>query len=211
MLPSALALIGAAFPPERRAWALGIFSAVTGLSTILGPALGGVMTQSVGWRWVFWINVPIGVAIIALAASRMAESRGNKAPLDLAGAALITLAACGIEWGLVRAAEAGWQSGEVLFALAGGLVFAVVFALWQARARHPMVPLTLFRSADFSGGVVTIFLGMAVLMAAIFFSAQYVQAGLGFGPRDAGLAVLPWGLGGDSVCAIFGSLCQKIR
>jgi EmrB/QacA subfamily drug resistance transporter len=194
IMPSALALIGAAFAPERRAWALGIFSAVTALSTILGPALGGVITQSLGWQWVFGINVPIALLLIPLCYARLRESKGNQAPLDIPGAVLVTIAAFGLEWGLVRAAEAGWRSAEVGVSLAGGALFSLAFVVWQTRARHPMIPLSLFRSRAFSAGIVTIFLMFAVLMSGIFFSAQYVQTSFGFGPRDAGLGILPWGI-----------------
>ena len=194
LMPSALALIGAAFAPEKRAWALGIFSAVTALSTILGPALGGVITQAFGWRWVFWINVPLALVLIPLSYARMHESRGHQVPLDIPGAVLVSIAALGFEWGLVRAAEAGWRSAEVGASLIAGAVFALGFVLRQASARHPMIPLSLFHVRAFSGGIATIFLMFAVLMAAIFFSVQYVQIGFGFGPRDAGFGILPWGI-----------------
>src|SRR3954471_13206791 len=115
----ALALVGAAFPPERRGSALGAFFAVNGLAVAGGPLVGGAVTQGTAWQWIFWLNVPIGVALIPLVLARIPESRGPDSRVDLPGLALVSGGVLGLVWGLVRANTAGWTSAEVVVALAG--------------------------------------------------------------------------------------------
>src|ERR1039458_6181284 len=157
VMPLALAPLSAAFPPERRAWALGIFSSVTGLAVLGGPVVGGAITQGIAWQWIFWLNVPIGLLTIPLILRRIDESFGPKTRLDVGGVILETGAALGMVWGLVRGNSAGWGSVEVIAALALGVLFAAAFVAWELRAREPMLPMRLFRSRDFSSGNAAIF------------------------------------------------------
>jgi EmrB/QacA subfamily drug resistance transporter len=192
VLPLALALLSAAFPPERRAWALGIFSGVTGLAVLGGPVLGGAITEGIAWQWIFWLNVPIGLVMIVLVLGRIEESFGPKTALDIPGLALAIGAALGVVWGLVRGNAAGWDSLEVVAALAGGVVLAAAFAAWELRAREPMLPMRLFRSRAFSSGNAAVFFLTASLFGAVFFMAQFLQTAQHHGPLDAGLRLLPW-------------------
>src|SRR4051812_12064215 len=112
ILPLALALLSAAFPPEKRGAAIGIFSAITGIAVASGPLIGGAVVQGLDWHWIFWINVPIGLATIPLVLTKMQESYGPDSGLDLRGLALVTLAALATVWGLVRGNDAGWGSAE---------------------------------------------------------------------------------------------------
>src|SRR3954453_21311612 len=116
----ALALVGAAFSPARRGAALGIFFTVNGLAVAGGPLVGGAVTQGIAWDWIFWLNVPIGLALIPLVLARIPESRGPDAALDLPGLGLVTGGVLGVVWALVRGNTAGWGSAEVLTALIGG-------------------------------------------------------------------------------------------
>jgi EmrB/QacA subfamily drug resistance transporter len=191
VMPLALALLSAAFPPERRAWALGIFSGVTGLAVLGGPVVGGAITQGIAWEWIFWLNVPIGLVTILLVPRRIEESFGPKTALDILGLALATGAALGMVWGLVRGNAAGWGSVEVVAALAAGVLLAVAFVLWELRAREPMLPMRLFRSRAFSSGNASIFFLTASLFGAVFFMAQFLQTAQHHGPLDAGLRLLP--------------------
>src|SRR5215470_8046857 len=127
MMPLGLALLSAAFPPERRAKALGIFGAVTGLGIVLGPLVGGAAVQGLSWPWIFWINVPIGLATIAFSQLRISESYGPDTALDVPGLALVTGGAFGIVWALVRGNSAGWGSIEIVIALAGGITVLTAF------------------------------------------------------------------------------------
>ena len=122
VMPNALSLLGVAFPPERRAWALGIFGAITGVAVLGGPVIGGAIAQGIAWQWIFWVNVPIGLAAVPLVLTKIEESRGERRAADLVGVALVTLAALGVVWGLVRSGSAGWGSVEVIATLAGGIV-----------------------------------------------------------------------------------------
>jgi EmrB/QacA subfamily drug resistance transporter len=193
VMPLALSQIGVAFPPERRGWALGIYSSVAGLSTVLGPTIGGVITQSLSWRWIFWMNLPLGLAVAIFALIRLRETFGPKAPIDLLGAVLSTAGAFSLVWGLVRGNAAGWSSTEVTGSLGAGALLALMFVLWELRAAHPMIPMRLFRLRDFSAGNAAMFFLTGTLMSAIFFMAQFLQSGLGFGPLVTGLGLLPWG------------------
>src|SRR3954453_7157827 len=110
VMPLALALLSAAFPPERRAFALGLFSGVTGLAVLGGPVVGGAITQGIAWQWIFWLNVPIGLVLAPLALRRMGESFGPAVRIDVPGVLLVTAGALGLVWGLVRGNAAGWGS-----------------------------------------------------------------------------------------------------
>ena len=192
VMPLALALLSAAFPPERRAAALGLFSGVTGLAVLGGPVVGGAITQGIAWEWIFWLNVPIGLVLAPLALRRMGESFGPPVRLDVPGLALVTGGALGLVWGLVRGNAAGWASAEVLGALGGGLALTAGFVAWERRAPEPMLPLGLFRARAFAAGNGAIFLTFASLFAAVFFLAQFLQSGLGHDALGAGLRLLPW-------------------
>ncbi|MEA2281867.1 MAG: hypothetical protein QOK21_2474 [Solirubrobacteraceae bacterium] len=188
----ALALVGAAFPPERRGSALGIFFAVNGLAVAGGPLVGGAVTQGIAWEWIFWLNVPIGIALIPLALARIPESWGPASSVDLPGLALVSGGVLGVVWALVRGNTAGWAGAEVLGALFGGLALVAAFVAWELRAAAPMLPMRFFRSRAFSAGNAAIFCAVGSLFGAVFFMSQFLQAGLGYGPLGAGLRMLPW-------------------
>ncbi len=120
VMPLALALLNAAVPPQRRGWAMGIFGSVTALAVVVGPVLGGAITQGVAWQWIFWLNVPVGLLTIPLALRHLDESYGPRAALDLPGVVLGTGAALGLVWGLVRGSSAGWASPEAAGRAHGG-------------------------------------------------------------------------------------------
>jgi EmrB/QacA subfamily drug resistance transporter len=188
----ALALVGAAFPPERRGAALGIFFAVNGLAVAGGPLVGGAVTEGIAWEWIFWLNVPIGLALIPFVLTRIPESHGPDAAVDLPGLALVSGGVLGIVWALVRGNTAGWASAEVLIALIGGLGLLAAFVAVELRSRAPMLPMRFFASRAFSAGNATIFCAVGALFCAVFFMSQFLQAGLGYGPLGAGLRLLPW-------------------
>ncbi|HEY3514287.1 DHA2 family efflux MFS transporter permease subunit [Kribbella sp. NPDC051137] len=192
VMPLAMSLLGAAFPPERRGRAIGVFSGVTGIAVLGGPLIGGAVTEGLSWQWIFWINVPIGVLAIVLVLAKIPESTGPARRLDLVGAVLISLAVLGLVWGTVRGESAGWTSAEVLSAFAIGVVMLLAFGLWERRTRHAMVPLALFRNRTFTAANSAGFFLSAALFSAVFFLSQYMQVGLGSAPLKAGLQLLPW-------------------
>jgi len=195
MLPLALALLSAAFPPQRRAWALGIFSSVTGIAVLGGPVVGGAVTQGLAWNWIFWLNVPIGLVMIPLILSRISDvtmiSDAARAGLDPAGLVLATGGALGLVWALIRANGVGWASPEIVATLAVGILLTVAFVAWELRTGHPMVPVRLFGERSFAAGNAAAFSVFAMLLALVFFMAQYLQDALGYSPLGAGLRLLP--------------------
>jgi len=191
-LPLAMALLSAAFPREERARALGIFSSVTGFALIAGPAMGGALTESFGWPWIFWINVPIGLAALVTISTRLRESFGPALGLDFPGLVLVAAAAFALVWALLRGNDAGWTSAEVLTALGGGIVLAAAFIGWELRAKAPMVPMRLFGAPAFSSGILASFLFYAAMYGVLFLLPQLLQTALGNTPLGAGLRLLPW-------------------
>ncbi|GAA1026332.1 DHA2 family efflux MFS transporter permease subunit [Virgisporangium ochraceum] len=192
VMPLAMALLGVAFGPERRGWAIGVFSGLTGLAVLGGPVIGGVVTQGLAWQWIFWINVPVGAVAVPLVLRRVSESRGGARRLDPGGMALLTGAVFGVVWGVVRGAAVGWSSPEVPAALVGGGLLLAAFVAWERRAAQPMVPMGLFRSRSFTAANAAGLLLTAALYGAVFFNAQFMQVVFGSGPLVAGLRLLPW-------------------
>lgn len=210
LMPLAMALLSAAFPPQERGKALGIFSGITGLGIIAGPLVGGAISQGLAWQWIFWINLPIGLAIILLAHRHIPESHGQDRAIDGLGVVLVTLAALGLVWGILRGNGAGWTSTEILTALIGGAALALLFIAWQRSAPQPMVPLRLFRSRRFAAGVGTSFLFYAGMYGVVFFLPQFFQVAQGYGPLDAGLRLLPWTATRFFVAPIAGRLINRL-
>ena len=204
-----LALLSAAFPPEKRGAAIGLSGAVTGIAVAMGPLVGGAIAEGLDWQWIFWLNVPIAVAAIPLVLSRIEESYGGDKSLDIPGLVLISGAAFAIVWGLVRGNSAGWDSLEIVGALAAGVLLVVGFIARELRAASPMVPMRFFRSRAFSAGNGAIFLTFASLFGAVFFFAQMLQTGLGYGPLDAGLRLMPWTVTFITVAPLVGSLVDR--
>jgi EmrB/QacA subfamily drug resistance transporter len=210
VMPIAMALLSATFPPQERAKALGIFSGVTGLALIVGPMLGGAIAQGAAWQWIFWINIPIGLIVIPLAHRRIPESFGAGTVVDGAGVVLVTGAALGLVFGLMQGNVAGWGSPEVLAALGAGLVLAAGFVVWELRAQAPMVPMRLFGARAFSSGVGACFLYSAGMYGVLFFLPQFLQTAQGYGPIGAGLRLLPWTATLFVVAPVAGGLVNRI-
>src|SRR3954447_25438832 len=210
IMPMALVLLSANFPTELRGRAMGLFSGITGLAVLGGPVVGGAIAQGAAWEWIFWLNVPIGLVTIPLVLRRLPESFGVKARIDIPGLALVTGAALGVVWGLVRGNASGWGSAEVVASLAAGIGVAGAFVVGEVRASAPMLPMRLFRSRAFAAGNATVFFLLASLFGAVFFAAQFMQTGLGYGPLDAGLRLLPWTAMLFFVAPIAGSLLNRL-
>jgi EmrB/QacA subfamily drug resistance transporter len=210
VLPLALALVGAAFPPERRGAAMGALQGLTGLAVASGPVIGGAVAQGIDWPWIFWLNVPIGLVAVPLVVARVPESRGLPDRLDLRGTTLVAGGALGVVWGLVRGNAAGWGSAEVLGALALGVLLTVAFVLSQRRVAAPLLPPALFRSRAFSAGNAASFLMVAALFSAVFFLAQFLQTGLGYDPLGAGVRLLPWTATLFFVAPVAGILADRL-
>ncbi|MFF5254878.1 MFS transporter [Streptomyces leeuwenhoekii] len=210
MMPLTLTLLTAAVPAERRGTAYGIWGAVNGLAVASGPLVGGGLTEHVSWQWIFWLNVPLGLALLPLARFRLAESYGTGAPLDITGTVLASGGLFGIVYGLIRGPVDGWTGAPVLTALFAGAALLAAFVLHGSRARAPMLPMRLFRSRAFSGinaASLLMFLGM---FGSIFLLSQYMQGVLGYSPTEAGLRMLPWTGMPMLVAPIAGFLADRV-
>jgi EmrB/QacA subfamily drug resistance transporter len=210
VMPLALTLLSAAFPPERRGAAIGIFSAITGIAVASGPLVGGAVVQGIDWEWIFWLNVPVGLIAAPLVLTRMEESFGGDTRLDIRGLALITGGVLGIVWGLVRGNSTGWGSVEVIASLVAGLTLAGGFVVWELRAEEPMLPIDFFRSRAFSAGNAAIFCTFGSLFSCVFFFPQLLQIVLGADPLQAGLRLLPWTGTFITIAPVAGAMADRI-
>ncbi|MFF4572200.1 DHA2 family efflux MFS transporter permease subunit [Streptomyces sp. NPDC001410] len=210
MMPLTLTLLTAAVPAAKRGMAYGIWGAVNGLAVASGPLIGGSLTEHISWHWIFWLNVPLGVALLPLARLRLAESHGAGARLDLPGTLLVSGGLFGIVYGLVRGPVDGWTGSLVLTGLIAGAALLAGFVYHGSHNKHPMLPMRLFRSRAFSGinaASLLMFLGM---FGSIFLLSQYMQGVLGYSPTEAGLRMLPWTGMPMLVAPIAGILSDRI-
>jgi EmrB/QacA subfamily drug resistance transporter len=208
--PLSLTILTTVWPAERRGSIVGIWGGIAGLAVAAGPMVGGAVVQGLSWHWIFWVNVPIGLAAAAGSILRLPETRGPATRLDIPGVVLVTGGAVGILWGLVRGGEAGWTTPEVVVAFALGAAALAGFAAWERRAPEPMLPWRLLRVRSFSAANATGFLQVAALFSAAFLAAQYFQIGLGFSPLGAGLRFLPWTATPVVVAPLAGRLADRI-
>ncbi len=190
--PLTLTLLASAFAPERRGVALGVWSGISGVAVALGPLVGGAVVQAASWHWIFWINVPIGVALIPFATRRLSESRGAARRLDLRGLTLASIGLFGLVYGLVRSQSLGWSSPQIVFALTIGSVVIAAFIAHERRAREPMLPMAFFARRGFAvtnGVSLAMYFGM---FGSIFFLSQFLQNVLHNSPLQAGVKLLVW-------------------
>src|SRR5205807_7707145 len=167
-----LTLISDAFPLDKRGVAIGLWVGITGLGVAGGPVLGGAITQGVSWQWIFWLNVPVGLVMMPLAALRLRESFGRRPDLDIMGLILAAAGLFCLTWAPVRAPSVGWGGTEVVLALIAGALFVVAFLLWERHAPHPMLPLKYFRLRGFSSANGVIFFQFLSLLGALFLITQ---------------------------------------
>ncbi|WEH40466.1 MFS transporter [Streptomyces sp. NBC_01218] len=192
VLPLSLTLLSAAVPPSKRGAALGVWGGVGGLGVALGPVIGGFITESASWQWIFWLNVPIGIVLLALSFSWLTESHGPVARLDLVGTVLACLGLFGVVVSIIRGDSAGWTSAQTLGTGLGGLALLVAFAVWETRTPHPMLPMRLFSGRAFTTvNLLSLFMFFG-MFGSIFLITQYLQTALGYSPFAAGLRFLAW-------------------
>src|SRR4051794_33585520 len=208
--PLTLTLLSTAFPEGKRGLAIGAWSGISGLAVALGPLVGGAVVDGISWHWIFWINVPIGVALVPLAAARLEESHGPASQLDIAGLLLAGGGLLGLVFGIVRGAGHGWTSPQVLGSLVAGTVILAAFIAHERRTAHPMLPMRFFRSRAFSaanGVSLAMYFGV---FGSIFLLAQYFQVVQHYSPLEAGLRILPWTVMPMFVAPVAGLLSDRI-
>ncbi len=192
LAPSSLALLTATFAEgQQRARAVAAYSAVAGIGASLGLVVGGVLADLISWRAGFFINVPIGLAMLLAARRYVAETPPRGGRFDLVGALCATLGMSAVVFGVIEAAEAGWASPRVVISLVVGVALLVGLVRNEARAEQPIMPLRLFAGRMRTGAYLTRMLYLAAMIGFFFFTTQYLQGVLGFSPLQAGLAFLP--------------------
>ncbi len=191
--PVALSIIANVFrEPKERARAVGVWGAMGGLAFALGPLLGGFLTQTVGWRSIFWINLPVGVAAIALAARFVPESKAAEArPFDPIGQAMIFLGLTTVTYATIEGPRAGWHSPLILGLFTAALLAAITFLLYEPRQKQPLVDLRFFRSVPFSSSTLLALLTFASFAGFLFLNALYLQQVRGLSAFHTGLCTLP--------------------
>jgi EmrB/QacA subfamily drug resistance transporter len=190
--PLTLTLLADAFPAERRGAALGIWSGISGTGVALGPIVGGAVVDGLSWHWIFWINVPIGLALLPVAALLLKESYGPSRKLDLPGFGLASVGLFSLVFGLVRGQSEGWTSPLIVGALAAGVAILGAFIAWERRTSEPMVPMELFRKRAYAVVNGVSFFMYFGTFGSIFLLTQILQYVVGYTPFQAGLRMLLW-------------------
>lgn len=182
LTPGSLAIISASFSPEDRGPAIGVWSGLAGVTTALGPLVGGSLVDTVGWRAIFWINVPLAAVVVWLSVRHVPETTGDQGPIDYEGAALTALGLGALTYGLVD--TSWWWAGA-------GIVLLVGFVLHQKIAPHALVPLSLFADRIFAAANICTFAIYGALSVSLFLLVQQLQYVSGYSPLEAGLATIP--------------------
>ena len=209
IIPLSLTILAAATPAERRGRVLGSWGAVALAAASLGPVVGGALTQGLSWRWVFWLNVPVGLALVPLSRRRLTETRGPRRPLDVAGIALSAGGLLAVIWGLIEAGRFGWGSPLVLAGLGAGAAILSGFVAWERHSPSPMVPMRFFRSRSFAAAGAASLLAYLAFFGSFFLVAQLLQIGLGASPLRAGLELLVLSTAVVITAPVAGVLCDR--
>jgi EmrB/QacA subfamily drug resistance transporter len=197
-------------PADKRGVALGAWGGIGGLAVAMGPLVGGAVVEGISWQWIFWLNVPIGLALAPLAALRLRESYGPTDRLDLRGLALASAGLLGVVWGLVRGNGQGWTSPEIVGSISLGLLLLAAFVAWERRAPAPMLPMRFFRSRTFTLANVSSLFMFFGMFGSIFLLSQFFQTVQGYGPLGSGLRILPWTAMPIFVAPIAGALSDRV-
>lgn len=212
IMPLSLSLISAAFPPEERGKAVGIWGAISVSGIALGPVVGGVLVEYASWQWVFLINVPIGVVAFLITSAVVKESRDESGTVatDIPGTVLITAAIASLTYGLIQAGDRGWGDSLILSAFAAAVIIGVTFVIVEMRTERPMVPLKFFKSGSFTGANIDAFMISFAMAAVAFFMTLYQQNIHNFSAVKTGLALLPMVLVMMVLSPITGSAINRI-
>ncbi len=193
LVPGSLAILQASFAPEDQGQAIGAWSGLGGFATAAGPLLGGYLISAASWRWIFFLNIPVAAAALALTARHVPESSNPAATgaVDLGGAAFAVVGLGGLAYGLIEGPSLGWSSGTVVTSLALSLASLVAFWLTERRVQQPMMPLGLFRRRQFSATNGVTFVVYAALGGALFLLPIELQVASRYSPLESGLALMP--------------------
>ncbi len=212
MFSSSLAILANEYRGAARGRALGIWGAITGAALALGPLVGGAIVDVLGWRWIFFVNLPLGLALAWLARAGVRESRAaHPGPIDRAGVVTFTLACFLLVFALIRGNAEGWSSAIIVGAIAAGTASFAAFLAVEARGRAPMLDLRLFAIPAFSGTAIVAFAQSFALYPLFLFLAIYFQNLLGFTPLETGVRLLPLTIALFVVAPISGMLTSRVE
>ena len=211
MFSTALALLAQEFHGRERGTALGIWGATIGGAVAVGPLVGGVLTEGIGWEWIFFVNVPVGIAAVVLTLLKVRESRDPEARgIDWGGAATWSGALFLFVFALIRANDEGWGSTVIVCCLGGSLGLLLMFFGFELRQERPMLDLSLFRKPSFVGASVVAFALSASMFAMFLYLTLYLQNILGFSPLETGVRFLPLTVVSFLVAPISGRLSERV-
>jgi EmrB/QacA subfamily drug resistance transporter len=211
MFATSLALIGQEFHGKDRATAFGVWGAVVGGAVAVGPLIGGILTQNFGWEWIFFVNVPIGIAAMVLTERKIVNVFAqDPEPVDVPGLITFSSALFLLIFGLIRGNPEGWSSTPILACLIGAAVLLAAFLSIEVRSTHPMLDLSLFRKRAFNGVSAVAFSLSGGMFALFLYLTIYMQGVLDFSPLEAGLRFLPLTILGFVVAPISGALSNRI-
>ncbi len=211
MFATSLALIASAFHGPERGVAFGVYGGVIGAAVAVGPVIGGLITSGIGWEWIFFVNVPIGIGAVFLTLSQVEESRDPEARgIDWVGFVTFSASLFLLVFALVQGNEKGWGSTEIVSFLVGAVVLFAIFIAAERAQQRPMLDLTLFRRPAFTGASVVAFAISASMFSMFLYLTLYVQDVLGYGPLAAGVRFLPITLLSFFVAPIAGRLSVRL-
>jgi EmrB/QacA subfamily drug resistance transporter len=193
MNPATLSIITATFPPRQRGTAIGIWVGVSAMALAIGPLIGGILTEQINWSWIFFINVPVGIAGIIVSRLAIDETRdeSEEQRLDLPGLVSSGIGLFGLTYGLIEANNYGWGSGRILGSFAIAAVGLAMFVMLELKQRVPMLDLTLFKNSTFSGANLTMLLVALAMFGVFFFNSLYLGQILHYSPIQTGATFLP--------------------
>jgi len=211
MFAASLAILANEFQGRERGFALGIWGAVTGASLAIGPLLGGLLVDGLGWRWIFLINLPIGLLLTGLTLKVLPDSaKRNPRPADPIGISLFAAASLLFVFGLIRGNEDGWASPPIVASLAAAVILFAAFVAFERHSRAPMLDFALFRIRAFSGTALIAFSQSVAIYPLLLFLAIYFQAALGMTPTETGLRLMPMTVAIFVVAPISGKLTSRL-
>jgi EmrB/QacA subfamily drug resistance transporter len=211
MFATSLALIAGAFHGRERGLAFGVFGGVIGGAVAVGPIVGGIITSGIGWEWIFFVNVPIGIAAVALTLTQVAESRDpNARGVDWLGLVTFSGSLFLLVFALIQGNEKGWGSARILGFLIGSAVLIVLFVIVERRQERPMLDLTLFQKPAFAGASIVAFAISSSMFSMFLYLTLYIQDVLGYTPLQAGLRFLPITLLSFFVAPLSGRLSVRV-
>jgi EmrB/QacA subfamily drug resistance transporter len=211
MFATSLALIAQEFPPNERGTAIGLWGATTGFSVAVGPVIGGVITEHLGWEWIFFVNVPVGLATMAMTLAQVPEGERDKTTrVDWGGLVTFSGALFCLVLALIRGNDEGWGSPLIVGLFAASVVLMLAFVVTELRIESPMLDLHLFRIPAFTGAQITAFVLHATMFSMFLYIVIYVQSILGYSPLEAGIRFLPISVLSFLVAPVSGKLVERL-